>query len=274
MADATAPLIRTVRAGRHVEILLDNPGGLNTFTPRFQQELVAALDAAAENEACGAVILAGTGRTFCVGQDLRERDPRKWTAPPDLTRSVRNFYNPLIRRIRAMPMPTVCAVNGIAAGAGVGIALACDIVLASDKARFILAFSRIGLVPDGGTSWHLARRLGEARALALTLTGGELSATEAAEGGLIWKAFADEGLMDEARALAGQLADGPRYGLTLAREAIRAAAGSDLDTQLELEAELQGRAARSPDYAEGVLAFLEKRPARFTGEGERDPAAP
>ena len=189
-----------------------------------------------------AVLLTGAGRGFCAGQDLGERDPRKAGPKPDLGATIGTYYNPLIRAIRALPKPVVAAVNGVAAGAGANIALACDIVLASDMARFVQSFAKLGLVPDAGGSWALPRLLGEARAKALALTGEPLSATQAADWGLIWRAVPDDALMPEARALALKLAKGPTYGLGLTKQAIQAAATNSLDAQLDLEQDYQRRA--------------------------------
>jgi 2-(1,2-epoxy-1,2-dihydrophenyl)acetyl-CoA isomerase len=224
----------------------------------------AALEAARDDDTCRAVLLTGAGRGFCAGQDLGDRDPAKGDVP-DLGETLRNFFNPNIRLIRDMPKPTVAAVNGAAAGAGANIALACDIVLAAHGAKFLQAFARIGLIPDAGGSWALTRLVGPARARGLAMLAEPLPAATAAEWGLIWKAVDDDDLMAEARELAGNLANGPTTGLTLTKQAIQAATENTLEEQLELEAELQSRAGATDDYQEGVTAFLEKRPPRFTG---------
>jgi len=249
-----------------LELVLNRPDKLNAFTPEMHMALRAQIDRAAQDGAVRAVLLTGAGRGFCAGQDLGERDPRKAGPKPDLDATIGTYYNPLIRAIRALPKPVVAAVNGVAAGAGANIALACDIVLASDMARFVQSFAKLGLVPDAGGSWALPRLLGEARAKALALTGEPLSATQAADWGLIWRAVPDDALMPEARALALKLAKGPTYGLGLTKQAIQAAATNSLDAQLDLEQDYQRRAGASADYAEGVTAFLEKRDARFTGQ--------
>jgi len=248
-----------------VEITLNRPERLNSFNDEMHLALRAAMEEARDDETCRAILLTGAGRGFCAGQDLGDRDPSKMDGPPDLKRTLSTFYNPLIRLIRDMSKPVVCAVNGVAAGAGANIALACDIVLAANSARFIQSFAKVGLIPDAGGTWTLTRLLGEARAKGLALTAEPLSAEKAQEWGLIWKAVASDDLMDEARNLVEKLADGPTIGLGLTKQTIHAAATNSLDEQLDLEAENQRIAGRTPDYKEGVLSFLEKRPARFTG---------
>jgi 2-(1,2-epoxy-1,2-dihydrophenyl)acetyl-CoA isomerase len=248
-----------------VEITLNRPDRRNALNEEMHLALRAALEAAASDEDCRAILLTGTGKGFCAGQDLGDRDPRKMGGPPDLSDTINRFYNPLVRLIRSTPKPIVCAVNGVAAGAGANIALACDIVLAADSASFIQAFSKIGLIPDAGGSWMLTRLLGEARAKGLALTGEPLPAARAAEWGLIWKAVSDDKLMDEARALAASFSKGPTAGYALTKELIHAASANTLDAHLEMEADYQGRAGRTPDYAEGVIAFFDKRPPNFTG---------
>ncbi|SUZ31538.1 1,2-epoxyphenylacetyl-CoA isomerase [Roseibaca ekhonensis] len=249
-----------------LELVLNRPDKLNAFTPYMHMALRAQIDRASQDSAVRAVLLTGAGRAFCAGQDLGDRDPRKGGPRPDLGATIGTYYNPLIRALRALPKPVVAAVNGVAAGAGANIALACDIVLASDKARFVQSFAKLGLVPDAGGSWSLPRLLGEARAKALALTGEPLSATQAAEWGMIWRAVPDADLMAEARALALKLAEGPTYGFGLTKQAMQAAATNSLDAQLDLEQDYQRRAGASDDYAEGVTAFLEKREARFMGQ--------
>jgi 2-(1,2-epoxy-1,2-dihydrophenyl)acetyl-CoA isomerase len=246
-------------------ITLNRPDKLNVFNEEMHRALRAAFERAGAEDAVRAVLLTGAGRGFCAGQDLGDRDPRKGGGAPDLGATLDTFYNPTLRLIRALEKPVVCAVNGVAAGAGANIAFACDIVLAARSAKFIQAFSKIGLVPDAGGSWSLARILGEPRAKALALLAEPLPAETAAEWGLIWKAVDDAALHDEARSIATRLAAGPTRGLGLTKRAIQAAATNGLDAQLDLERDLQREAGRTADYAEGVAAFLDKRRAEFTG---------
>ncbi|KUF11119.1 2-(1,2-epoxy-1,2-dihydrophenyl)acetyl-CoA isomerase PaaG [Pseudoponticoccus marisrubri] len=250
--------------GTWTEITLNRPDRLNSFNDEMHLALRAAIEAAREGGA-RAILLTGAGRGFCAGQDLGDRDPSKMDGPPDLSRALTEFYNPLVRLIRGLDFPVVCAVNGVAAGAGANVAFGSDIVLAAESAKFIQSFAKVGLGPDAGGSYHLTRLLGEARAKALALTAEPLPATTAAEWGLIWKALPDDALMDEARALTARLAEGPTLGLGRIKHLIHAAATNDLDTQLDEEARSQKICGESPDYAEGVSAFLNKRAPRFTG---------
>ncbi|MCG6114327.1 MAG: 2-(1,2-epoxy-1,2-dihydrophenyl)acetyl-CoA isomerase PaaG [Mesorhizobium sp.] len=256
------PVIHERRDGYHV-LTLNRPDRLNSFNEAQHLALRAALEACAADVACGAVLLTGAGRGFCAGQDLSDRDPTIEGESPDLGMTLETYYNPLVRQIRAMEKPVICAVNGVAAGAGANIAFACDIVLAARSAKFIQAFSKIGLIPDAGGTWWLTRHLGEARAKALALTAQPLPAEDAAAWGLIWKAVDDEKLMEEAVALAEGFAAGPTRAYALTKQAIHAASVNDLDAQLEVERALQREAGWSDDYKEGVKAFLEKRPAHF-----------
>ncbi len=246
-------------------ITLNRPDRLNSFNEEMHRALAGALDEAAD-DACRAVLLTGAGRGFCAGQDLSDRVQSD--GPPDLGYTIETFYNPLVRRIRALRKPVICAVNGVAAGAGANIALACDIVLAAHSAKFIQAFSKIGLVPDSGGTFFLPRLIGDARARALVMLAEPLPAEQAAAWGLIWKVVDDAALMADAEALTAHLATQPTQGLALAKEALNASAANDLDTQLDLERDLQRRAGRTPDYAEGVRAFMAKRPAVFSGKPE------
>lgn len=248
------------------KLTLHRPDRLNAFNEDLHAALAAALDEAATDPDCRAVLLTGAGRGFCAGQDLGDR--RGGDGPPDLGDTLERLYNPLVRRLRDMPKPVVCAVNGVAAGAGANIALACDIVLAAHSAKFIQAFARIGLIPDSGGTHTLPRLVGEARARALMLLGEPVEARQAEAWGMIWRAVPEEALMPEAEALAARLATQPTQGLALTKQALDASATNTLAAQLDLERDLQRRAGHTPDYAEGVRAFLEKRPPRFTGRAD------
>jgi len=249
--------------GPWVEITLNRPDRLNSFVPQMHLALRAAIEAAAGKRA---ILLTGAGRGFCAGQDLGDRDPRKLGGPPDLGETVREFWAPLVRQIRSFPAPVVCAVNGVAAGAGSSLAINCDIVLAGTSAKFIQSFGKVGLIPDTGGSWQLTRLIGEARAKALAMTAEPLPAQSAADWGLIWKCVDDSLLMDEARALTAKLASGPTFGYAQTKRAIDAAHTNSLSDHLDLEAELMRGCGHSADYAEGVGAFLDKRTPEFTGK--------
>lgn len=246
-----------------VELTLNRPDRLNAFNEALHRALATALEAAAA-KTCRAVLLTGAGRGFCAGQDLTDRVASG--GPPDLGSTLERFYNPLVRQIRALQMPVICAVNGVAAGAGANLALACDIVLAARSAKFIQAFSKIGLIPDSGGTFFLPRLVGDARARALALLAEPISAEQAADWGMIWKAVDDASLLDEARTLTAHLATQPTHALALCKAALNASATNSLDAQLDLERDLQRQAGQSPDYKEGVMAFMEKRVARFTGQ--------
>jgi 2-(1,2-epoxy-1,2-dihydrophenyl)acetyl-CoA isomerase len=247
------------------EITLNRPDRLNSFNDEMHLKLKSALDEAVKNNA-RAILLTGAGRGFCAGQDLGDRDPAKMGSAPDLSKTLQDFYNPLIRQIRNMNIPVVCAVNGVAAGAGANVALCCDIVVAAKSAKFIQSFAKVGLVPDAGGTWHLTRLLGEARAKALALTAEPISADKAEDWGLIYKTYHDDTFMDEVRELVSDLAKGPTLGLGKTKELIQAASSNTLDEQLELEAATQKICGESPDYAEGVSAFLQKRAPNFSGQ--------
>ena len=212
-----------------------------------------------------ALVLTGAGRAFCAGQDLSERAVAPGAAAPDLGASLERNYKPLVLALRALPMPVIAAVNGVAAGAGVSVALACDIVVAARSARFVQAFSKLGLVPDAGATHFLTGRLGTARALGLALSGEQLTAEQAEAWGLIWKCVDDAELMPTVRALAERLAAGPTLGFARTKQAFYAAERQTLEQQLDLECNLQRELGRTQDYREGVSAFLEKRAPRFTG---------
>lgn len=251
-----------VRHEGWMELKLNRPDKLNAFNETLHKALSAALDEAAM-EGCRAVLLTGAGRGFCAGQDLADR--KQEAGPPDLGQTLENFYNPLIRKIRALPKPVICAVNGVAAGAGANLALACDIVLAARSAKFIQAFTKIGLVPDSGGTFFLPRLIGDARARALALLAEPIMAETAEAWGMIWKTVDDASLQDEARKLTAHLATQPTQALALSKKAFNASATNTLDAQLDLERDLQRQAGQTSDYKEGVTAFMEKRLPHFTG---------
>jgi 2-(1,2-epoxy-1,2-dihydrophenyl)acetyl-CoA isomerase len=240
-------------------ITLNRPERLNALNVEMAAALDAAFDEAAADKTCRALLLTGAGRGFCAGQDLTEI---VGASPADLERLLEH-YHPLILKIRALSIPVVCAVNGVAAGAGANLALACDIVLAARSATFVQAFARIGLIPDCGGTWFLPRLIGTARARALAFLAEPLPAETAAEWGLVWRMTEDERLLPEAEALAARLAGQASNALALTKRALDAAGDNTLAQQLDLEGELQRRAGAHPDHAEGVRAFLEKRPAAF-----------
>lgn len=248
-------------------LTLNRPEKLNTFNESMHSELREALDRVEANDQCRALLITGAGRGFCAGQDLGDRvqaDPG--SPPPDLGSTLERFYNPLIRRLRALPLPVVCAVNGVAAGAGANIALACDIVLAARSAKFIQAFAKLGLIPDAGGTYALPRLVGPARARGLAMLAEPLSAERAEEWGMIWKAVDDDKLMEEADSLAAHLATQPTFGLAQTKNILDASLSNSLDEQLDLERDFQRRAGTSRDYAEGVSAFMNKRAPQFTGK--------
>ncbi len=245
------------------QVTLNRPDRLNALNTAMHGELIAALDAAEADEDCRALLLTGAGRGFCAGQDLGDVAVTGH-GPPDLGATLER-YNSLVRKLRGLALPVVCAVNGVAAGAGANLALCCDIVLAARSANFIQAFARIGLIPDCGGTWLLPRLVGAARARALAILAEPLPAERAAEWGLIWQAVDDERLMETAHALAARLAVQATQGIALTKRALDASETNTLDRQLDLERDFQAAAGRTPDYAEGVRAFLEKRAPVFTG---------
>ena len=242
-------------------ITLNRPDRLNSFTRAMHGELREALDDLGDARV---VIITGAGRGFCAGQDLNDRAVAPGEAV-DLGESVEESWNPLIRRLAAMPQPVIARVNGVAAGAGANIALACDLVVAAKSAKFIQSFAALGLIPDSGGSWHLPRLVGQARALGLALTGEPLPAEKAAEWGLIWKCVEDDALDAEVDALAARLAALPPLGLAAIKAIIRTTGTRTLDQELDLQRDEMRRLGFTADYREGVAAFLEKRPAIFTG---------
>ncbi len=257
------PVLLSEKHDGYVVLTLNRPDRLNAFTIELHEALATALDECENDDDCRAIILTGAGRGFCAGQDLSDRDPAMSGERPDLGKTLETYYNPLIRRIRNMDKVIIGAINGVAAGAGANIAFSTDIVLAAKSAKFIQAFSKIGLIPDAGGTFWLTRRLGEARAKGLAFTAQPLPAEDAADWGLIWRAVDDDKLAGEAAALAQQIANGPSASYALTKQAIHAASGNTLEDQLQLERNLQREAGFSDDYKEGVAAFLEKRPANF-----------
>lgn len=246
-------------------VTLNRADKLNAFTDEMHTDLRAALDAVEADESARCLLLTGAGRAFCSGQDLSSRAEMLAQGEFDGGAGLEANYNPLVLRLRRMALPVVCAVNGVAAGAGANLALACDIVVAGRTSVFIQSFCKVGLVPDSGGTYHLPRLVGQARAMGLALLGERLTAAEAEAWGLIWKCVDDGELMETALDMARKLAAGPGKGLALTKAAIDASAGNDLETQLALEARSQREAGATGDYREGVTAFLEKRPPAFKG---------
>ena len=247
-------------------ITLNRPDRLNSFNDLMHHQLAACLTQAERDENVRCLLITGAGRGFCAGQDLNDRNVDPSGPAPDLGLSVERFYNPLVRRLAALPKPVIAAVNGVAAGAGATLALGCDIVLAARSANFVMAFSKLGLVPDCGGSWFLPRVAGRARAMGLALLGEKLSAEQAAQWGMIWQLVEDAELADTSRQLARHLATQPTFGLGLIKKALQASETNGLDAQLDLERDYQRLAGRSDDYREGVSAFLAKRPPQFSGK--------
>ena len=246
-------------------ITLDRPDALNSFNAAMAGELAATLDQAAGDAAVRALLLTGSGRAFSAGQDLDEVKPVEGKEALDFGEVLEKRYNPVIRRLRGIEKLVVCAVNGVAAGAGANVALACDLVLASTKASFVQAFAAIGLVPDSGGTFFLPRLVGLPRAAALMYLGERISAEQAFQWGMIHRVCEPAELLPEAAKLAKHLATRPTKGLGLTKRALNRAFSNDLDAQLDLERDLQAEAGRTHDYAEGVRAFLEKRAPKFEG---------
>lgn len=246
-------------------LTLNRPDRLNAFTSKMHEELRAALEQLRAPGAARCLVVTGAGRGFCAGADLSDRQPSSDGGAPDLGVSLEKNYNPFILSLRALEMPLVAAVNGPCAGAGMSLALACDIVIAAKSASFLQAFCNIGLVPDAGSTYFLPRLAGRARAAGMALLGEKISAETALEWGLIWKVVDDAELMAEAGTVAKKLANGPTKGLALIRQALDKSWSNDLATQLDVERDAQRLAGRTQDFAEGVTAFLQKRPARFQG---------
>ena len=240
-------------------ITLNRPDRLNSFTTAMHAEVRDALAAVKNDTTARVLLLTGAGRGFCAGQDLADRAVAPGGAPVDLGASIESNYRPLVLALRSLAMPVVCAVNGVAAGAGANIALACDIVIASKSASFIQAFSRIGLIPDSGGSFFLPRLVGTARAMGLALLGDKLSAEQAAAWGMIWQCVDETEFSAAVETLVAQLAQAPTLGLAAIKQALYASTGNTLEVQLDLERDLQLALGYSADYREGVEAFLEER---------------
>jgi len=252
--------------GGIARVTLNRPDRLNSFTAKMHEELRDALAKVRADTSARALLLTGAGRGFCAGQDLSDRAVAPGDAPVDLGASIEANYRPLVLALQSFPMPVVCAVNGVAAGAGANIALACDLVVAAKSASFIQAFCKIGLIPDSGGTYFLPRLIGTARAMGLALLGDKLSAQQAADWGLIWKCVEDADFAPTVDALLVQLAQAPTRGLVATRRALHASSRATLEAQLDLERDLQRELGRSADYREGVAAFLAKRAPQFTGK--------
>jgi 2-(1,2-epoxy-1,2-dihydrophenyl)acetyl-CoA isomerase len=265
MAEAEVPLLVEQRAGYRV-LTLNRPGKLNAFDAALHAAFPAALEEAGRDPACRAVLITGAGRGFCAGQDLAQ--PGITEADADIGALLEAGWNRSIRAIRALPKPVVCAVHGVAAGAGASIAFACDITLAAETARFAQAFIKIGLVPDSAATWTLPRLAGPARARALAMLGDPITGSEAASMGLIWRAVPEASVLAEAEAICAKLARLPARALAETKRVLDAAEGNTLDQQLDLERDVQRDLGRGADYREGVAAFQQKRPARFEGAPE------
>jgi 2-(1,2-epoxy-1,2-dihydrophenyl)acetyl-CoA isomerase len=256
-------IIFDVREGV-ARLTFNRPERLNSFNTQMHGEVRTAL-AAIPGSGARVLVIGGAGRGFCAGQDLNDRAVAPGGAPPDLADSIEKYYKPLVLSLRALPMPVIAAVNGVAAGAGANIALACDLVIAARSATFVQAFSKLGLVPDSGGTWFLPRVVGTARALGLTLLGEKLSAEQAASWGLIWRCVEDGELAGVVEGLARQFAAAPTRGLARTKQAIYGSWGRTLEEQLDIERDYQGELGRTADYAEGVAAFAAKRAPNFTG---------
>ena len=248
-------------------ITLNRPDKLNSFIGAMHEELAHALDSIQSNSAARVLVLTGAGRGFCAGQDLA--DPIMVPVngkPADAGNVVERYYKPLVLRLQYLRVPTIAAINGVAAGAGVSVALACDLVIATQSASFLQAFSKIGLIPDTGGTWFLPQRVGMARAMGLALLADKISAQKAADWGLIWECVADESFTAHVDKLALQLAQAPTKALVRIRQAMHAAPSHTLEQQLSMEGGFMRELGWSHDYLEGVQAFMEKRAPVFTGE--------
>jgi 2-(1,2-epoxy-1,2-dihydrophenyl)acetyl-CoA isomerase len=247
-------------------LTLNRPDKLNSFTQAMHEEVRHALHKVGADKSVRVFVLTGAGRGFCAGQDLSDRSVEPGARPVDLGDSVEKNYAPLVLALRALPMPVICAVNGVAAGAGANIALACDIVLAAKSASFVEVFCKLGLIPDTGGTYFLPRLIGNARAMGLAMLGEKLSAEKAEAWGLIWKAVPDEDLVAETQAMARHFASAPTKGLAFTKQALYASPHNTLQQQLTLECGMMSELGRSDDYREGVAAFMEKRAPQFKGK--------
>ncbi|MCW1489908.1 2-(1,2-epoxy-1,2-dihydrophenyl)acetyl-CoA isomerase PaaG [Acinetobacter baumannii] len=246
-------------------LTFNRPKALNSFNVDMHREVAEVLNLWTKNPDVRCVVISGEGRGFCAGQDLGDRVVDPNAEAPDLGYSIETYYNPLIKTIVNMPKPIICAVNGVAAGAGANIALACDLVIAAKSANFVQAFCRLGLVPDSAGTWFLPRAVGHARAMGLTLLGDKLPAETAKEWGMIWDVVEDAELKTKVTELAERLAKQPTFGLSLIKKAIHQSSNNTFDEQMLLERDLQRIAGRSEDYREGVQAFMNKREPIFKG---------
>jgi 2-(1,2-epoxy-1,2-dihydrophenyl)acetyl-CoA isomerase len=245
-------------------LTLNRPDKLNSFNEAMHLEVREALEQVKEHHV-RVLLITGAGRAFCAGQDLSDRNTKPGESAIDLGDSIEKYYAPLVRTLRALPLPVVAGVNGVAAGAGVSFALACDLVIATKSASFIQSFAKLGLIPDTGGTFFLPRLVGTARALGLALLGERLSAEQAAAWGLIWRCVEDEAFKASIEELLNTLAIAPTKGLAYTKAAINSSIGLLLDKQLDLERDYMRELGRSNDFREGVTAFLEKRPPKFTG---------
>ncbi|MBN6511666.1 2-(1,2-epoxy-1,2-dihydrophenyl)acetyl-CoA isomerase PaaG [Acinetobacter pittii] len=246
-------------------LTFNRPKALNSFNVDMHREVAEVLNQWTKNPDVRCVVISGEGRGFCAGQDLGDRVVDPNADAPDLGYSIETYYNPLIKTIVNMPKPVIGAVNGVAAGAGANIALACDLVIAAKSANFVQAFCRLGLVPDSAGTWFLPRAVGHARAMGLTLLGDKLPAETAKEWGMIWDVVEDAELKTKVTELAERLAKQPTFGLSLIKKAIHQSSNNTFDEQMLLERDLQRIAGRSEDYREGVQAFMNKREPNFKG---------